>query len=536
MIDKERIGLKVSVLGRMVRLLTLTTSVILVSFLNACGGKAVTDEISAIFEELKSNPVRLRNFMQRYPKGGDLHNHLSGAFYAESFIDLAISKGMCVHPLSKTLSDPPCKKDENGTEIGALIGKPASANIVNEYGIPNLTGIIDQLSVRDYSLREISGHDQFFSTFARFSSLVPENRGDIVAEVSTRASRQNILYLELMQSLGMFEVANWAATEYGTTSHEFSEILDHNFIDDQVSKVTSTLDQIESRRREIQKCKEVKSNRFDGCDVEVRYLAQVIRTFSPVQVYAQTVLAFKLIDADSRVVGLNFVAPEDDPIALRDYRLHMSFISDISKQSTNSSNGIALHAGELTLGLVPPKHLGWHVRDAIMIAGAKRIGHGIDIAYEDDLDGLLNHMAKHSIAVEINLTSNDVILGISGAEHPFETYLEYGVPLTISTDDEGVSRIDLTNEYSRAITEYNLDYKTIRSLSRNAIQYSFLQGAPLFINTLTGEVIEECSRDKNKGEEILTDRCKHFLSTSSKARLQWQLEQKISLFEQAMRI
>ena len=170
--------------------------------------------------------------MQKYPKGGDLHNHLSGAFYAESFIDLAISKGMCVHPLSKMLSAPPCKKDENGTEIGVLIGKPASANRVNEYGIPHLTEIIDQLSVRDYSLREISGHDQFFSTFARFSSLVPENRGDIVAEVSTRASRQNILYLELMQSLGMFEVANWAATEYGTNSYEFTEILNHNFIDD----------------------------------------------------------------------------------------------------------------------------------------------------------------------------------------------------------------------------------------------------------------------------------------------------------------
>ena len=43
-------------LSRIVRLLTLTTSVILVSFLNACGGKAVTDEISAIFEELKSKP------------------------------------------------------------------------------------------------------------------------------------------------------------------------------------------------------------------------------------------------------------------------------------------------------------------------------------------------------------------------------------------------------------------------------------------------------------------------------------------------
>ena len=524
------------VLNRIVRLLTLLAFVHLVSFLTSCDRKNVTDDISAIFEEIKSNPVKLRNFMQKYPKGGDLHNHLSGAFYAESFIDLAISQGMCVHPLSKALSAPPCKKDENGTEIGVLIGEPASANEVNEYGIPNLTGIIDQLSVRDYSLREVSGHDQFFSTFARFVSLVDGNRGDIVAEVSSRASRQNILYLELMQSLGMFEVANWAATNYETTSYEFTEILDHDYIDEQVIKVASTLDQIESRRREIQKCNGERANRFDGCDVEIRYLAQVIRTFSPIQVYAQTLFAFKLIEADPRVVGLNFVAPEDDPIALRDYRLHMSFISDISKQFTNFSNGIALHAGELTLGLVPPKHLGWHVRAAIMTAGAKRIGHGIDIAYEDDLNGLLKHMAEHSIAVEINLTSNDVILGISGAEHPFETYMEYGVPLTISTDDEGVSRIDLTNEYSRATTEYDLDYKTIRSLSRNAIQYSFLQGAPLFTNTLTGDVIEECSKDKNKGGVTITDRCENFLSSSPKARLQWQLEQKISLFEQSLRI
>ena len=204
-----------------------------------------------------------------------------------------------------------------------------------------------------------------------------------------------------------------------------------------------------------------------------------------------------------------------------------------------SKEGLANLASAITapgdLVLVPNPTYPIHAY-GFMIAGAKRIGHGIDIAYEDDLNELLEHMAKHSIAVEINLTSNDVILGISGAEHPFKTYMEYGVPLTISTDDEGVSRIDLTNEYSRAVTEYDLDYKTIRSLSRNAIQYSFLQGAPLFKDTLTGEVIDECSEDKNTDEEILTDRCEHFLSTSSKARMQWQLEQKISLFEQAVRI
>ena len=37
----------------------------------------------------------LREFLYAMPKGGDLHNHLSGAVYAETFLDLARRDGMC---------------------------------------------------------------------------------------------------------------------------------------------------------------------------------------------------------------------------------------------------------------------------------------------------------------------------------------------------------------------------------------------------------------------------------------------------------
>jgi hypothetical protein len=40
--------------------------------------------------------------------------------------------------------------------------------------------------------------------------------------------------------------------------------------------------------------------------------------------------------------------------------------------------------------------------------------------------------------VEINLTSNDQILGVHGAMHPFPAYRAAGVPTVLSTDDEGV--------------------------------------------------------------------------------------------------
>ena len=48
----------------------------------------------------------------------------------------------------------------------------------------------------------------------------------------------------------------------------------------------------------------------------------------------------------------------------------------------------------------------------------------------------LAEMAKRKILVEINLTSNDTILDVVGARHPFEAYRRAGVPLALSTDDE----------------------------------------------------------------------------------------------------
>jgi len=60
--------------------------------------------------------------------------------------------------------------------------------------------------------------------------------------------------------------------------------------------------------------------------------------------------------------------------------------------------------------------------------------------------------------VEINLTSNEMILGVSGKHHPLLMYRMFGVPTALSTDDEGVSRIDLTNEYVRAVETYGFKY------------------------------------------------------------------------------
>jgi adenosine deaminase len=184
-------------------------------------------------------------------------------------------------------------------------------------------------------------------------------------------------------------------------------------------------------------------------------------------------VAAALVRADPRVVAFNFVAPEDYQTALRDYRDQMKTIRFLAGDDVP----VTLHAGELWLGLVPPPDLTFHIRAAVEVAGARRIGHGVSLAFETGMRDLLAEMRRRRVALEINLTSNDVILGVRGKDHPLPTYLAAGVPVVLSTDDAGVSRIDLTNEYFRAARDYDLSYRTLKSIARNALVYSFLSPA-----------------------------------------------------------
>ena len=48
------------------------------------------------------------------------------------------------------------------------------------------------------------------------------------------------------------------------------------------------------------------------------------------------------------------------------------------------------------------------------------------------------------------------------------------MPVVLSTDDAGVARIDLTNEYFRAARDYGLSYRQLKAIAGNALRYSFL--------------------------------------------------------------
>ena len=166
---------------------------------------------------------------------------------------------------------------------------------------------------------------------------------------------------------------------------------------------------------------------------------------------------------------------------MADYALHMRIVGFL--HGLYPQVHISLHAGELAPGLVPPEGLCCHIRMAVEVAHAERIGHGVDVMYENQPYDLLKEMAAKHVMVEINLTSNDLILGVSGKNDPLPVYRKYGVPVALSTDDEGVSRINLTHEYVRAAETYGLRYADLKNVVRTSLEDAFLPGASLWSST-----------------------------------------------------
>jgi adenosine deaminase len=491
----------------------------------------------------RANPLQLRNFLKKMPKGADLHNHLSGAVYAESWIRAAAEDHLCVNlaslsfarPEAATNNAPPPASCGNGKVPAADAYKgqgpidvpPDSAYAQN--GQHLFDALINAFSMRGFVPSPgVTGHDHFFDTFAKFGATDHRHLGEWLDELATRADAQNEQYLELMHT-PEFGHAAAIAGEIGWHD-DFAQLRDAllaHGLRDEVTTATKAIDEAEALRRNREHCG--LSNASSACRVEIRYLCQVLRGFPKQQVFAQTLLCFETAAADPRFVGVNFVMPEDGYISMSDYGLHMRVIAFL--HAFYPKVHVSLHAGELAPGLVPYEGLCCHIRLAVEQAQAERIGHGVDVMYENHPHELLKEMARNHVMVEISLTSNDVILGVSGKDHPFPLYRQFGVPVALATDDEGVSRIDLAHEFVRAVQTYGLSYRDLKQMVRTSLEHSFLPGDSLWrapdIFTTTAPT---CSKDL-PGTDKPSSGCVAFLKSSEKAAQQWELERRFRQFE-----
>src|SRR5690606_32901955 len=390
--------------------------------------RATAEYLAAILDQ----PPRLAAFMRALPKGGDLHNHLSGASYAEHMLEWAAADGLCIERETRTAVQPPCDSP----------ARPAAAAALTDELLRRQ--VIDAWSMRDFvPTSGNSGHDHFFDTFGRFGAADDPHRGDALALVMQEAGRENILYLERMVTPARGPALGAAAATAWTDDLAALRTRLLPVIRRAADSAMAELDSAEQIARRTLDCGTAEPDA--GCTVEVRYLYQVLRGLQPKDVYAQLMLAFELVSRDPRVVGLNMVMPEDGYVAMRDFRLHMAMLDLLHQHHPEAQ--VTLHAGELVPGMVPPEGLRFHIRESIETGHARRIGHGVAVMHEDDPDALLRLMANRRILVEICLTSNATILGVTGSEHPLPVFLEEGVPVALATDDAGVSRSSLAREF-----------------------------------------------------------------------------------------
>ncbi|HET6856976.1 MAG TPA: adenosine deaminase [Streptomyces sp.] len=470
------------------------------------------------------SPRELTRFMAELPKGGDLHHHLAGAVSTESLIGYAARDAKCINTSTYVVAPgpAPCRAGERPARDAVPPG-PFRQRVVQEW------------SMQDFDLPADGdpqpGHDHFFATFGKFEEAAAGHDADMLAEVARDAARERTSYLETLVTVEAAELrrlvdrilpedpgpsglAEFHATL--TASPEFRAV---------VGQAAAGYDQ---RFRDYRKLLDCGSRPAQAaCRVGIRFDYQVGRAQPPRHVFAQQILGVELARRrTARVVGVNMVQPEDAPIALRDYSLHMKMIAFLKSRAP--SVRVSLHAGELVEGLagVTDEDLSFHIDEAVRVAGADRIGHGIDLAHERNPGALTARMRRQHVLVETPLISHDQILRVSGDRHPLRRYLAAGVPVALATDDPGVSRSDLTAVFRLAVTDQGLTVRQLRQLARASLDHAFIEGGNLWKERDRYDAFAApCRNDTPDPGRRPGAACRKYLAGSPKAGLQWRLEE-----------
>ncbi|HWB28273.1 MAG TPA: hypothetical protein VG738_22525 [Chitinophagaceae bacterium] len=427
-------------------------------------------------ESIRDNKAALTAFFAQMPKGGDLHNHLTGSIYTETYINYVVDNDYYINVKTLDVADKP------GSSVDwQRFSTLKQAGQLDTYK----QKLIQVWSVKDYNGVSYPSDKLFFETFGKFGVASSKTIEPGLLELKERAKVEHVSYIETSTGVGgddnvQFPRSNMDdALEYAENNRDTAltfRILDtiYNAIIDPLKPIAAANNKyISDMHRRLG---------IDDDDFTLRYQFAFVRTIAPTLVFRKMVLAFQAVSTDTSklVVGVNILAPENNDISMRDYWLHMQMFKYCRAKAQFKEVKCSLHAGELVLGMVKPEELSWHIYDAVRVAGADRIGHGVDIPYEHDCYDLLRYMASHKVAVEINLYSNQFILHVQDDRHPITLYKQFGVPITINTDDEGVLRSDLIEQYVILANRYHsITYKDIKQFVYNSIEYSFIRDPKL---------------------------------------------------------
>jgi adenosine deaminase CECR1 len=400
------------------------------------------------FEDVKAQatPQQLYTFLYAMPKGGDLHNHLTGAVRSEWFWDAAIAqeaRGYTYYTRVRVENCAPYGANAFGGSPPLLLFK----NITN-FKYTKLADCerrefkrlqdLDEREKKGWleSMRldeRWEGRDEFFEAiWERINDMLinPYLVSEILLKNMEAYGKEGMVYLETQQGVEGAVKADGTAFSTDEVAQIFRDVL--------------------------------ASPRARATGVEVRLQNTVLR-FTPMaedQLRRLYAITDKYRDL---FVGVNFAGREDND---KGYPLRfLSTLRELRHQYPEIR--LSIHAGEVD----EPNE---HIRDTLLL-GADRIGHGVNLINDPDTMLL---MRNGPYMVEINLVSNLLLEYVTSyKQHPFPEYLRTGVPVALSTDDRGMWDSNLTDEFFVAVKEFNLSWDEILLLSRNSLKYSFLDPA-----------------------------------------------------------
>lgn len=480
-------------------------------FMLCISTEAFSSNIERYFQSIQSNPKALQSFFTAMPKGGELHYHFDGSTPAPTMLQLAKTGPYCLDSNTQTIYR--TKAACHGLSIQKLLDSPAQYNQV-----------VQEWSMEHYTPGSEKGLAHFFSIFGKEATLQSDYSPQLLAKIIQRAATQHELYLEII-AFHLTQDAQFAK-KLQSLAHLTDKkriLLTNRSFQNHIQHIEKDSFLLLKQARQKLGCNSKPHQA--ACAVNVKFQYYIYRNVPLDQVFAQALAGFVVAAQSNNIVGVNLVGDEHGELALKDYAPQMKIFEYL--HSVYPTVHIALHAGELSDSLVPSKDLNFHIHDAVFVGQAERIGHGVDIRHENHLHQLIKKMAKKPVAVEINLTSNQQLLAITGKQHPLGFYLKHHIPTILSTDDEGILRTDLTQQYVEATTVYKLNYPTIKAMNRNTLTYAFLPGKSLWADTKHTSYVPAC-------HHLESPACQQFLKQNLKARLQLQLEKQLEFFEKSV--
>jgi aminodeoxyfutalosine deaminase len=272
-------------------------------------------------------------------------------------------------------------------------------------------------TIAEEELRRIYSYadfGEFLKAFAEISKRLrkPEHYALITRRLLGRLTAQNVRYAEITLSAG---VVLWKRQEFGP-------------IFDAVRDATV------------------------GFPVEVCWILDAVRQFGPEHAFAVAKLAAERVGGG--VVAFGIGGDEVTGPA--------EWFTDVFAYAKNVGLHVLAHAGE-TAG---PQSV-W----AALRLGAERIGHGI-AAIQDP--HLIRYLREHDIPLEICITSNLATGAVRRLEeHPLRRLYDAGVPIVLSTDDPGMFRCDLVDEYELAARCFGFSHPELQAIAENGFRYAF---------------------------------------------------------------